>query len=80
MAKLDLSSAFRYVKIHSGNHEATGLKWTFSGDSEPTYLIDSRLPFGASRSPQIFNDVTQAVCRIMRHMDTTTWLFILTIL
>ena len=67
MAKLDLSSAFRYVKIHPTNHEATGLKWTFSGDSEPTYLIDSRLPFGASRSPQIFNDVTQAVCRIMRH-------------
>ena len=44
---------------------ATGLKWTFSGDCDPTLLVDTRLPFGAKRSPEIVNDLLQAVCRIM---------------
>ena len=71
MAKLDLSSAFRYVKIHPSNHEATGLKWTFSGDSEPTYLIDSRLPFGPSVSRV---QVSTAVAVIVGcHTILTSW-------
>ena len=67
MAKVDLSEAFRSVKIHLHSRIATGLQWCFSGDSEPTYLVDHRLPYGASMSPQICNDLTQAVCRIMHH-------------
>ena len=67
MAKIDLASAYRSVKIHPSNYKATGLKWTFEGDTEPTYMVDTRLPFGARRSPEVFNDLTQAVRRIMAH-------------
>ena len=65
LAKVDLSNAYRVVKIHKDDFAATGLKWTFSGKNQPTYMIDTRLPFGASRSPEIFNELTQAVRRIM---------------
>ena len=68
MAKVDLCSAYRSVRIHPSNHAnyaATGLKLTFSGDRDPTVLVDTRLPFGAKRSPEIFNALSQAVCRIM---------------
>ena len=30
-------------------------------------MVDTRLPFGARRSPEIFHRLTQAVCRIMKH-------------
>lgn len=65
LAKVDLSCAYRSVKTHSSNHIATGLRWRFSGDSHDTYLVDTRLPFGARRSPEIFNKLTQAVREIM---------------
>ena len=64
-AKLDLANAYRSVKIHPSNYKATGLKWRFKNDKHYTYLIDERLPFGAARSPQIFNAITQAVRAIM---------------
>ena len=65
LAKLDLSQAYRSVRIHPSNFSATGLKWTFAGDDAPTYLVDRRLPFGARRSPEIFHELGQAVRRIM---------------
>lgn len=64
-AKVDLSQAYRSVKIHPSNHSATGLKWRFNGHTSDTYIVDERLPFGASRSPFIFNRLTQAVRAIM---------------
>ena len=66
MSKIDLSNAYRSVKIHPTNFEATGLKWTFSGNTFPTYMVDTRLPFGACKSPQIFNTLSQAACHIAR--------------
>jgi hypothetical protein len=66
MCKCDLESAFRSVKIHPSNYEATGLKWRFQGDSLATYMVDTRLPQGARRSPEIFNKLTQAVRAIMK--------------
>ena len=60
-AKLDLVNAYRSVKIHPLNYKATGLKWRFNNDKHFSYLIDERLPFGAARSPQIFNSITQVV-------------------
>lgn len=63
MAKVDLSSAYRSVRIHPSNVIATGLKWRFSGDN--TYMVDERLPFGARRSPEIFHRCTQAVKAMM---------------
>ena len=65
MAKVDLCSAYRSIRIHPSNYAATGLRWTFSGDRDPTILVDTRLPFGAKRSPEIFNDLSQAVCRMV---------------
>lgn len=66
LAKVDLESAFRSVKIHPSNFDYTGLKWTFESEARPRFMIDTRLPFGARRSPYIFNSLTQAVCRIMK--------------
>ncbi|KXJ08119.1 hypothetical protein AC249_AIPGENE24810 [Exaiptasia diaphana] len=36
MAKVDLKSAYRHIPIRPSNYAATGLKWTFSGDSHHT--------------------------------------------
>lgn len=66
LAKIDLSNAYRSVRIHPSNYVATGLQWTFTGDNQPTALVDTRLPFGARKSPEIFNHLSQAVCRIMK--------------
>lgn len=65
MAKIDLSNAYRVVKINPSNWQYTGLKWTFKGHDRPTFMVDTRLPFGAKKSPMIFTELTQAVRRIM---------------
>jgi hypothetical protein len=65
LAKLDLASAYRSVRIHPSNFPATGIAWTFSGSSQQTFMVDTRLPFGARRSPEIFHDLSQAVRHIM---------------
>ena len=65
LAKLDLMEAYRSVKIHPQNFCATGIQWTFTNNDSPTYLVDTRLPFGAKCSPFIFTELSQAVCRIM---------------
>lgn len=65
MAKIDLRHAYRSVPIHLGNFAATGLKWQFEGGDEFTYFYDTRLPFGAKSSPEIFHRITQAVRRMM---------------
>lgn len=66
LAKIDLSNAYRSVKIHPDDFEVSGLAWTFSGDNTPSIMYDTRLMFGARLSPAIFNELTQAVCRIMK--------------
>lgn len=65
MAKIDLKHAYRSVPIHPANYQATGCKWRFSGDDFDTYFYDTRLPFGAKSSPEIFHRLTQAVRRMM---------------
>ena len=64
-AKVDLSSAYRSVCIHPDNYSMTGLKWTFGTDKHPTYLFDSRLPFGSNFGPSVFHRLSQAVKRCM---------------
>ena len=75
-AKVDLRSAYRSVKLHPSNFASTGLSWNFSGDDEPTYMFDTRLPFGGSLAPKIFHRLTQAVKRMMAHrgFDTVAYL------
>ena len=65
MAKVDLKSAYRSVALHPSQYQFTGLKWKFKGNKMPTYMMDTRLCFGARLSPGIFHRLTQAVCRIM---------------
>ena len=66
-AKVDLRSAYRSVKLHPSNFAFTGLSWNFSGDDEPTYVFDTRLPFGSSLAPKIFHRLTQAVKHMLAH-------------
>lgn len=66
LAKVDLESAYRSVPISQESQKYTGLHWKFKGENLSTYMVDTRLPFGARRSPEIFNKLTQAVCRIMK--------------
>ncbi len=65
MAKVDLASAYRSVKIHPDNYNLTGLAWTFADQNQESFLVDTRLPFGARLSPSIFNKLTQAVRSMM---------------
>ena len=65
IAKVDLRRAYRSVPVHPGNYSALGLKWRFKDDRHPTYLIDTRLPFGARSAPGIFHRITQSVKRMM---------------
>lgn len=67
MAKLDLSSAYRSVKIHPDDTHHTGLAWKFKGKDEVTYMYDARLPFGSRLAPGIFHTLSQAVRRMMNH-------------
>ena len=66
MGKVDLKSAYCSVPIHPSNYAGTGLKWKFKGNKMKfTYFVDTKLPFGGRRLPEIFNRLTQAVRRIM---------------
>jgi len=66
MAKVDLKSAYRSVKVNRSEFSRLGIHWTFEGAVHPTYMVDTCLPFGHARSPFIFNELSQAVCRIMK--------------
>lgn len=72
LCKVDLANAYRSVRIHPGNYKATGLKWCFRIDKHYRYLVDERLSFGASRSPQVFNHLSEAVGFIMAHKGYKT--------
>lgn len=64
-AKIDLQAAYRSVPIHQDDYIATGLQWQFQGDTEPTFLFDSRLPFGSNKGPSHFHRLSQAIRRCM---------------
>ncbi|CAG2193334.1 unnamed protein product [Mytilus edulis] len=66
LAKVDLSNAYRSVKVHASNYPYTGLHWRFHGDNQDTFFYDTKLPFGAAQSPSIFQRLSSAVCRIMK--------------
>ena len=66
MAKIDLKSAHRYVVLSPSKYKMTGLKHKFSGDSDYTYMFDSRLPFGASESVECFHRISRGIVRVAR--------------
>ena len=63
--KVDLRSAYRVCGINPAHFPYTGFKWRFKGDKQDTYMVDTRLSFGARKSPFIFHRLTQAVKRMM---------------
>ena len=65
MAIVDLKSAYRSVHIRPMEHAITGLQWKFHNDSDPIIMCNTCLPFGARKSPAIFNRTTQAVARFL---------------
>ena len=65
MCKIDLRSAYRSIPIHPSNYTFTGLKWTFRGQNQLTYMLDKRLMFGSRLAPNIFHRLSQALRRIM---------------
>ena len=64
LAKIDLKSAYRSVRTHPADHHLLGLSWEFSR-GQKQYLVDTRLPFGSRLAPGIFNELSQAVRRMM---------------
>ena len=48
--KFDLKMAYSSVGIRPSQYHMSGIKWTFDGDKEVTYLVDTRLMMGASKS------------------------------
>ena len=65
LAKVDLRHAYRCVPISPSNYSVTGLKWKFTGSKHYKYFYDTRLPFGAKRSPGIFQRITESVTRML---------------
>jgi hypothetical protein len=65
LAKVDLKNAYRSIPISESCYGLTGVSWKFTGDTELSYLFDSRLPFGGSMSCRIFQSVTDSICRMM---------------
>ena len=52
--------------------KANGFEWQFANTSSPTYMYDTGLPFGAAKSPQIFQRLSSAICRIFKKMNDYT--------
>lgn len=70
MAKIDLKSAYRSVRISDRSQQFTGLKWTFP-DGTDHILYDRKLPFGAKLAPSIFHRLSQSVRRMMSRKGFT---------
>ncbi len=63
--KVDWKGAYKVVGINPQCYDASGIEWTFSGNSKPTYREDTRLMFGASKSPEIVQCISNSLVRMM---------------
>lgn len=71
MAKVDLSAAYRSVPIHPDCYEFMGLSWLFEGDTEPTFMVDTRFAFGLAKAPQWFQRIGNSIVRFMKKQGFT---------
>ena len=60
--KVDVSRAFRHVKLDPSDYDLLGLKW-----NDLTYF-DTCLPFGSRHGMQIFQRLSDAICHMMRRL------------
>jgi len=70
--KIDLRHGYRSVPIHPDDYQHCGAKWSFNGSAKPTYIMDTRLCFGASKAPEIFQKITSSVVRMMKRRGYTS--------
>ena len=70
--KVDLRWAYRVCGINPAHWPYTGLKWRFQGEPKDTYMVDTRLSFGARKAPHIFHRLTQAVKRMLNRKGFKT--------
>ena len=63
MAVIDIKSAYRAVSIHPENKKYMGLRWDLQG--KEVFIEDSRLCFGLSLGPMVFNSISNFVCSIL---------------
>jgi hypothetical protein len=54
IGKIDLKNVYKSVPLNVINYQYTGLQWQFPDAREPTFLVDSHLPFGARMATAIF--------------------------
>ena len=71
MVNIDLSGAYRSIPIHLSCYQLMGLSWIFEDDTSPTYIVDTHLPFRASKSPEIFQRISSCIARYMKRLGFT---------
>lgn len=76
LASVDLMWAYRSISIQEQEQSLTGLSWTFTTSHEATFLADCRLPFGARKSPAIFNRITQSIQRMMQRKGFVVYCYL----
>ena len=59
-AQIDISRAFRHIKVDPLDYDLLGLHWR-------DVYVDTCVPFGSRHGSQIFQRVSDAVHHIMRH-------------
>lgn len=64
MASVDISQAYRSIHINPRQWKYQGLRWEISGQMR--YLVDTRLCFGISCAPYIFQTISNFVVKCMR--------------
>ena len=64
-AVVDLKSAYRVCRSREDHWTYAGIRWSFSDQLDPVYLLDTRLGFGFRRSVPAFHRLTQSVVHIM---------------
>ena len=69
MAKIDLKSVHRSVGIYPSQYLFAGLQWHFEGQSAPTYMVDTRLMFGASQAVGIFHRLSNSIVRMVKRRN-----------
>ena len=57
--KVDVSSAFRHVKVDPGDYDLLGLEWQ-------GHYVDTCVPFGTRHESQIFQRLSDGVRYVMR--------------
>ena len=63
MAVIDIKSAYRAVSIHPENKKYMGLRWEIQ--NKEVFIEDSRLCFGLSLGPMIFNSISNFVYSVL---------------